>query len=173
MTPVCEFVYTQSMLVAEAGKLIHYLEVGVQEGNSLEAVLKNVNVSLAVGIDIWNADSGGTDRGNPNHIPVRFRDDMHRIVIISGDSHAILPGLRHPFDLIFIDGDHSEEGCITDLNHALPLLKNTPGSRILVDDLDHPVHTYLHKAVENWAERNQMSMEFNPLGYGIAVLRRA
>lgn len=173
MTPVCEFVYAQSMLVAQGGGAIHYLEIGVQEGDSLWSVLQNESVLLAVGIDIWNEDSGGTNRGNPNHIPVRFADAMNRLVIISGDSHHILPGLRHAFDLIFVDGDHSEVGCIQDLTDCLPLLREGPRNRMLVDDLDHPKHAYLHNAVEKWAKEHGVGFEFNPIGYGVAVLQRS
>lgn len=171
MTPACEFVYAQSMMVVAGGGRMDYLEIGVQEGDSMAAVLRNEGVHFAVGIDTWGEDSGGTGRGNADHIPKRFHDDMFRLMVITADSHHVLPGLRHYFDLIFIDGDHSLEGCLSDLNGCRHLLRrDNPRARILVDDLDHPKHSYLHALAEKWASENGFTFKFHPIGYGIAEL---
>lgn len=169
ITPACEFIYAQSRLISD-GHHIDYLEIGVQEGNSLDAALKNEDVRLAVGIDTWGEDSGGTGRGSPDYVASRF-GDLHRVILITSDSHHILGGMRHSFDMIFIDGDHSQDGCLADLAGCKSLLnRHSPRGRIFVDDLDHPKHSYLHETVEKWAAENGFTFKFHPIGYGIGEL---
>jgi hypothetical protein len=166
MTPVCDHLF---WAVSQFNRPIHYLEIGVQEGGSLNAVLDCDLVQLAVGIDTWGDVAGGTNRGNPNHVLARMPSQQHRYLLITGDSKVILPGLRHPFDVIFVDGDHSEAGCLSDLDSVLPLLKKD--GLLIVDDMDHPVHPYLHKATEDWAARNNLLFTHRSVGYGIAEIR--
>ena|SRR5271157_100960 len=147
---------------------IDYLEVGVQEGHSLEAILTNPYIRLAVGIDTWGGEAGGTSRGSPDHIPMRLGKEMRRVVIITGDSHIILPGLRHTFDLIFVDGDHSQAGCLKDCESCLKLLSQN--GTLFVDDMDHPQHSYLRGAVTKWAEDKGLCIEFHKAGYGVAEI---
>jgi predicted O-methyltransferase YrrM len=89
---------------------------------------------------------------------------------MSGDSRDVLPALRHTFDMIFVDGDHSEAGCLADLNAVLPLLDIS--GCIYVDDMDHPAHTYLRGAVLNWAVENALRHTIHEDGYGVMELRR-
>ncbi len=168
MTPVCDHLF---WLVSQLNRPIHYLEIGVQEGGSLAAVLESDNIQLAVGIDNWGTESGGTGRGNPDHLAQRLAGHEHRYLVITGDSEIVVPGLRHPFDVIFVDGDHSPEGCLADLENVLPLLKKD--GLLVVDDMDHPVHPYLHKITEDWAAKKGLVFTHRDIGYGIAEIRFA
>lgn len=167
MTPVCEFLQGESVRVTPANGL-DYLEIGVQEGYSLQSVLRNEHVRLAVGVDTWGDGYGGTGRGSPDHVAQLLGEDMRRVVLVTGDSKVILPGLCHRFDMVFIDGDHSEEGCLADLNNCQHLLK--PSTLVLVDDLKHPTHSYLYAAVEKWAAEHGFEFSYIPVGYGLGRL---
>jgi len=45
------------------------------------------------------------------------------------------------FDLITVDGDHSEEGAFDDLLNVIPHLN--VGGILVFDDIAHPTHPYL------------------------------
>lgn len=145
---------------------LDYLEVGVQEGHSLQVVLNSTGIHLAVGIDTWGGEAGGTNRGSPWHVTELLGPKfMQRVVLITGDSHTILRGLRHKFHVIFVDGDHSESGAFMDLEDSLPLLAE--GGSILFDDIDHPSHPYLRKVAERFRSKNRLVCQFHDVGHGI------
>ena len=162
MTDVHQLICAVARKLAASGP-IDYLEIGVREGDSIASVMTEPGIRLAVGIDTWGTDAGGSGRGSPDHIVIQ-----PNMLLITGSSHAILPGLRHKFDLIFIDGDHSLEGCMSDCRDCLPLLK--PGGTIIVDDLDHPQHTYIRPNVSAWAAANGMQFTAHAAGYGVAEI---
>lgn len=144
---------------------LDYLEVGVQEGHSLNTVLNSTAIRLAVGIDTWGGEAGGTNRGTPTHVVELLGSLMDHVVLITGDSHSILRGLRHKFHVIFIDGDHSEAGGFMDLEESLRLLAD--GGSILFDDIDHPLHPYLRKVAEHFRSKNRLVCQFHAVGHGI------
>lgn len=124
-----------------------YLEVGVNEGTSLEVALTEFpTIQKLVLVDLWGKEYGGTGRGSNAHIKdllnkleytgwVEFRD---------GNSHDILPKLifeKASFDLVTIDGDHSEEGGAQDLNDGWELVND--GGWLVFDDITHEAHGYL------------------------------
>lgn len=157
-------------LLAETRDYIHYLEIGCREGRSLVSVLAEPKVTLAVVVDNWGYGAGGTGRGSAQHIIDRLGyADYRRVVLLSGDSHDVLPALRHTFDMVFVDGDHTEGGCLDDLNNVKPLLD--PRGCIYVDDMDHPQHGYLRGAASNWASENGFRYTFHEAGYGVIELR--
>lgn len=150
---------------------IDYLEIGAQEGGSASAAFESGWIMLAVLIDTWGFGYGGTGKGNPDHIVSRLGSErMKQTVIITGDSTVIVPGLRHKFDFIFVDGDHSEAGCLTDLENCLPLLE-TDGV-LLVDDTDHPRHSYIRQLAGDFAQRHNLSIAYHNLEFGVAEMRR-
>lgn len=156
-------------IYARTGR-VHYLEIGVQEGNSAFAVLNTGLINFAVLIDPWGLEYGGTGKGSPDHVIKLLGDLSDKVVFITGKSENILPTLHHLFDLIFIDGDHSEAGCLSDLRHSLMLLR--PGGIIVIDDTVHPQHAYLKKAVETFCTISNLAVEFyDHIHAGMAVIR--
>jgi spermidine synthase len=150
-----------------------YLEIGVREGNSLLEALKVETLRLAVGVDTWGPHYGGSNRGSADHLWSLIADP-HRVLLISGDSKQVLPMLSHLFDVIYVDGDHSEAGCLADLDNSKRLLSSR--GVIFVDDIFHPAHLYLHDAVCRWAELNAFQCDIYALDqaeYGLAQLQRA
>jgi hypothetical protein len=135
---------------------VDYLEVGVQEGNSLRVVVSEAaSLKSVTLVDTWGGQYGGTSRGSHRHIEsllaslgfagsVTFRD---------GDSHIVLPTLLSDglsFDLVTIDGDHSEAGGSQDLFDGWALVR--PGGWIVFDDITHSAHKYLMDVAKRFIE---------------------
>ena len=124
-----------------------YLEVGVNEGTSLEVVINECKkIESLTLVDMWGREYGGTGRGSHDHII----DLLNRLgykgktKFIDGNSHDILPQLIQEgisFDLVTIDGDHSYEGGERDLIDGWQLVNS--GGWIVFDDITHEQHQYL------------------------------
>lgn len=149
---------------------VHYLEIGTQNGGSAEAAFNSGRVSLAVLVDTWGGEYGGSDRRSPAHVIERLGTErMRNTLILSGRSDVIVPLLEHRFDVIFVDGDHSASGCLTDMENCRPKLAQ--GGCMVVDDIDHPRHSDLRGVVEQFASKYGMQMTSHDVHYGVAVLR--
>lgn len=73
------------------------------------------------------------------------------ITFIKSDSKSYAKVLRDmtdrpKFDLIFIDGDHSYEGCLNDLKDYVPFLET--GGYLVMHDYNSPLHPGVTKAVD-------------------------
>jgi predicted O-methyltransferase YrrM len=97
--------------------------------------------------------------------------------LIVGNSHRALPDYfsKHPdlfFDLITVDGDHSEDGAEQDLREVVPHLK--VGGILVFDDISHPAHPYLAQVWRNVIESDSCfsSWGYSELGYGVALAIR-
>lgn len=152
-------------------RLISYLEVGTNEGHSADAMLQDGNgIAIAVLVDSWGKECGGTGRGNPDHVVKLLGDRMNRVIILTGTSREVLPRLTHPFDLVFVDAGHSHQECLEDMTDGLRLL--APGGIMCVDDLDHPQHSYLRQTVTDFAAANNLIVTIHNVHTGVAELRR-
>ena len=134
----------------------------------MAAVLDGDAVHQSVGIDTFGVEYGGTGKGSSIHILERFKTELHRLLIIQSDSHYVLPLLSGKFDLIYIDGDHSAEGCRQDLEDCLHLLP--PRGIILVDDIDNPNHSYLLQVVESFVAKHGLEFDHHRIGPGLAEI---
>jgi predicted O-methyltransferase YrrM len=65
---------------------------------------------------------------------------LDRITLVQGDSGIQVTRLPHPFDVVFVDGDHSYEGVMRDLSGLRGRV--APGGVLLI-------HDYYHQANEN------------------------
>lgn len=156
-----------------------YLEIGVQEGNSLKAVLKADNekrISILHLCDLWGTSYGGTGRGTHDHIHgvLRSVNFQGEVTFHDGDSHKLISDLKQKFDMILVDGDHSDIGCTLDLINVWPLLN--PGGIVLVDDIIHPAHKYLLETVSKFvANRHSqvLNVEFRTESLnGVAIIHK-
>lgn len=97
-----------------------YLEIGVQEGKSLQAALAAGTITSLSLIDPWGDTHGGTNRGSHAHIETLLKALHFTGIVTVYDQTSLmaLPGLvargRH-WDLIHIDGDHTYAGALLDL----------------------------------------------------------
>lgn len=149
-----------------------YLEVGCREGHSLRAVVAaNVETLTSVTIcDTWESHYGGTGRGSHAHIDELLRSIGYigQSRFLDGRSSEMLPLLMDErFDLILIDGDHSDAVAESDLRHAARLL--APGGRIVFDDICHPAHLSLRGVAERFAASTGMAAEYFVDDNGFAV----
>jgi len=108
-----------------AGRPLRYLEIGVFEGRSalwmLEHVLTHPDSRL-VGVDAWPVE------GDPFEARARENLAHHaaRVELHKGPSAEVLRGDAfepESFDLVYIDGDHSAWGALSDSVLAWPLLR--------------------------------------------------
>jgi len=123
-----------------------YLEIGVRRGKSMVQVAAAAPRCHIVGIDLWIQPYGGVDNPGPDFVRREIQAAGHTGVLdfISGDSQAVLPQFvrENPairFDIVTVDGDHSDEGAWADLRNVAPLVER--GGYLLFDDLIHPAHT--------------------------------
>lgn len=93
-------------------------------------------------------------------------------VMDSADMRPAFEWLSIHYDLIFIDGDHSEEAVIRDIENSL---KFDP-LHILFDDVRHPSHSYIERIItEDFKDKLEMVKlwEFNDIweGYSMALCK--
>jgi FkbM family methyltransferase len=166
--------------LADRLKPVTYLEVGVRVGASMVQVLANAPLRIAAGVDLWDGEYAGL----PNTKEFcaaqleRHRQatggawDLH---LLHGNSHSVLKDLierKCLFNLINVDGDHTDEGAMEDLEDALKLL--TPRGAILFDDIIHPSHRSLMNVVRTFASRHpELTLFLNTKDdNGVAVFLR-
>lgn len=156
-----------------------YLEIGVRRGRSMSMVAAQRPEVNIVGFDMWLADYAGMDNPGPEFVAAELKRIGHRgtVQFVSGDSHQTVPAWfeAHPdawFDLITVDGDHTELGARADLLTVMQRLR--VGGILVFDDIAHPSHKYL---LDVWqrtvADRPEFSsFAFLDLGYGVAFAVR-
>ena len=156
-----------------------YLEIGVRRGRSLAMVVSQCPYANVVGFDMWKQDYAGMENPGPEFVESQMRNLGFNgtIEFISGNSHETLPWYfrNNPdsyFDMITVDGDHSEKGAEQDLIDVLGYL--SIGGVIVFDDIVHPKHEYL---LGVWRRIIGLDIrfscfEFTRLGYGVAFAVR-
>jgi predicted O-methyltransferase YrrM len=119
-----------------------YLETGSYLGCSALLVAYFSNEATVWAHDIWVNDWSDLKGDPPPEVKdyfyefykaVKKNNFENRIIPIRGDS-AYTIGIHddESFDLIFVDGDHSYEGCFNDITKSWPKLKK--GGNMLVHD---------------------------------------
>ncbi len=168
---IINVLYAAAILVKPAT----YLEIGVRRGRSLCTVVRACPTANIVACDIWLKDYAGMENPGPDFVMSEARRHGHQgsLYFIDGDSHQTIPAFfdKYPdttFDLITVDGDHTEEGAYNDLENVIPHL--APGGVIVFDDVCHPYHPYLidvwRKAIAG--DSSLIAYEFTEFGYGVA-----
>ncbi len=166
--------------LADRLKPVTYLEVGVRVGASMVQVLANAPIKVAAGVDLWSGEYAGLPNTREFTIGQLERHrqatggkyDLH---LLQGNSHKVLKDLfknKCVFDLINVDGDHSDEGAMEDLEDALKLL--APRGAILFDDIIHPSHRSLLNVIRTFASRHpEFTLLLNTKDdNGVAILLR-
>ncbi|MFZ5910089.1 MAG: class I SAM-dependent methyltransferase [Chloroflexota bacterium] len=161
-------------------KPMNYLEIGVRRGRSMAMVAAKRTECNIVGIDMWeNTNYAGMPNPGPNFVEAELSRLGYKgqLKLIVGDSHQVLPAYfsKHPdlfFDLITVDGDHSEKGAEQDLRDVVPHLK--VGGILVFDDISHPAHPYLAQVWHDVIESDACfsSWQYSELGYGVTLAIR-
>jgi hypothetical protein len=143
--------YKQKFKICEMVAPRTVLEIGVCWGYSAFSFLCCNSVELYVGIDIDDPSKNGV--GVPTldwagqNLAKMFGYWMRTVHLIKQDSRA---GLGIPsstrFDFVHVDGDHSYEGCKSDLEMVWPHT-----SKALLAD-DYFASTEVHRAVDEFCD---------------------
>lgn len=122
-------------LKSRAGQIRQVAEIGFNAGHSAEFFLKNCPQAILTSFDI-------------NHHPytkvgVKYIQEKYknRLNFIEGNSVTAVPlySSAHPsqtFDLIYVDGDHSFTGCLTDIMNCRALANKD--TVVWIDDYNDP-----------------------------------
>ena len=157
----------------------NYLEIGVRRGRSVCTVARGCTNVRIVAFDMWMQGYAGMENPGPEFVKSELKKHGHtgEIYFINGDSHQTIPAFfkQNPqatFDMITVDGDHTEAGAFDDLKNIIPHL--SVGGILVFDDIAHPAHLYLFNV---WRKAMLMfpfltSFEFAELGYGVAFAIR-
>lgn len=134
------------------------VEIGVYGGRSLIAIALSLKAvgegGYVIGIDPWDAEvsAQGFPEGDENRkwwARLNHSDVMHRcerhigfnkvgeqvtlLRLTSNEAHRVLGTAKEPFiDLLHIDGNHSEECSVADVEHYVPFVR--PGGVVVFDD---------------------------------------
>lgn len=124
---------TQALLVIKellAEKCKNVLEIGVLHGGSMILMQNSKYISHFVGVDIFSyygnkvdihSNTVVTEENTRNNI-IKYNVNGHTFDLINGDSTSTEVRKKlekyDKFDFIYIDGDHSYEGCQNDFELA-------------------------------------------------------
>jgi len=159
----------------------NYLEIGVRRGRGLCTVVRGCPTVNILAFDMWISDYGGMENPGPDFVQSELNKHHHAgaIRFINGDSHKTVPEYfrQNPqaiFDMITVDGDHTEAGAFDDLCNVIPHL--AVGGVLIFDGISHPSHQYLlnvwHKVLSQFPFLS--GYEYTEMGYGVAfAIRRS
>jgi len=148
------------------GRRIDYVEIGVCTGNSAFAVLQTGAVRHATLIDDWSNTYCGEVVAKASDVEERLKGFPVEILI--GDSKEVLPKTRRAWDVGFIDGDHSDAGCLADLENMFPKIRD--GGIMFVDDLRNPGFQTLERVTRNFCQRNSLQMQYHAVHHGLGEI---
>lgn len=112
------------------------LEIGSKKGASAHAMASVASVPVYC-IDLWDLTFEGDSRGFRHSNPANLRQFIENtkrlnIIWIKGLSGEIAKVWEKPIGLLFIDGDHSYEGCKTDYEGFAKYI--IPGGYLVIHD---------------------------------------
>jgi predicted O-methyltransferase YrrM len=125
------------------------LEIGVRYGYSLYAMASACDeIDWVVGYDIDDYEKGSIEIANKN---LRDKLGRDRAIVINRNSQNLIK-LNEVYNLIHIDGDHTYNGKVHDLNLTLNATQV-----VIVDDYTHiPL---IKKAVDEFCQQNADKIE--------------
>ncbi len=89
---------------------------------------------------------------------------------MEGDSRVLLPRFTRWYDIGFVDGDHSDEGCRIDMENMLPLLRDN--GIMFVHDMLNPDFENLRAVAANFASEKGLRIVIHEVMNGLAELLR-
>ncbi len=151
------------------GRLIDYIEVGTFVGHSAEAVLSTCKVRQAILIDNFSLQLNG-EKQSKQKVEQRLSPYDGLFEVVEGDSRVLLPRFSRRYDIGFVDGDHTDEGCRIDMDNMLPLLRDD--GVMFVHDMLNPDFENLRIVAETFAREKGLRIEIHEVMNGLAELRR-
>jgi predicted O-methyltransferase YrrM len=117
---------TFALQAARQNKNPGYLEIGIFGGGTIHYVRHLVPQMQCVGVDMF--EDFQVDMTSNTHNSGNYRmEDVQQflgpaVTLHKGDSAQVIPSLHGQFDLIFIDGNHTYDGCKADYENSRKLL---------------------------------------------------
>jgi predicted O-methyltransferase YrrM len=151
-------------------RAIDYIEVGVFTGNSALAVLGSGHCRWATLIDNFSNTHCGDLKSSRATVEYNLRDYDGIFEIKSGDSHAVLPTIKRQFDIGFVDGDHTIDGCSGDMAAMWPLIRED--GVMFIDDMQNSGYMHIKGLVEQFAAEKGLKYTYHEVHEGLGELRR-
>ncbi len=139
----------------------NYLEIGTRRGHSLCLAACSAPRPFDVySFDMWIPNYGGEENPGPDLVRGELAKFgfQGKFNVSLGDSQKTVPAFfanpANPqlFDVIYVDGDHTDEGACRDLENVVAHL--APGGFLLFDDITHPKHLTLLKVWQDFMARH-------------------
>jgi predicted O-methyltransferase YrrM len=147
---------------------IDYIEVGVLTGNSALAVLSTGCCRHATLIDTFASDLSREWKSTPELVEQNLAEFKGLFDIRVGDSAVVLPTLMREYDIGFVDGEHNEPACLSDMEKMFPLLRKD--GIMFVDDLDNPEQ--LRYTAMNFAAAHRLRIVYHDVHNGLGEIWR-
>jgi len=152
----CRFLYWLANRVSAGGVA---LEVGSFKGKSSANIAAGLSAgSRLVCVDTWMNDAMPYDSNADvfSEFEQNVRQYADRIDTHRNTSVTVSESWNQPIDLLFIDGDHSYEGCSSDLESWMPFVR--PGGYVALHD---SAERGVVKAIEELFPEHQRTSEMN------------
>jgi predicted O-methyltransferase YrrM len=151
------------------GRSIDYVEVGVLTGNSARAVLGTGKCRHATLIDNFAHPTYIDWKSSPELVEKNLSEFKGKFDIRVGNSADVLPTLLREYDIGFVDGEHNEPACLSDMEKMFPLLRKN--GIMFVDDLDNPEQ--LRYTAINFAQAHKLRMVSHNVHNGLGEITHA
>jgi len=161
--------------IVRSHRIRSYMEIGVNEGRSLMAVVNNTKLDYLYVCDNWTGKHGGKVWKSHEHIATLLDNcQVPYTEYLDGDSQKTIPEwcVANPgvkVDLVLVDGNHDPEPAFQDLQNVAEFAKI-----IAFDDVMHPGHNLLdvwnHFVDITPSAEHQLHAEGH--GVGVAVLEQ-
>lgn len=158
----------------------HYLEIGTRRGHSLAIVACTSPTMELYSFDLWEGDYGNQPNPGPEFVTSELAKAGYKgdhCVYFKGNSRETIPKFfatanhRQRFDMIYVDGDHDEDGAQIDLDNVVGHIAEN--GFVIFDDLGgHMPH--LNKVWKSFTEAHPEleSMTETRFGTGWGLARR-
>lgn len=155
---------------AKLGRAIDYIEVGVFRGESAAAVLSTGCCRFAMLIDNFSNTHCGDATSSRALVEKKLYDYGGLFEIKQADSRSVLPTIDRQFDVGFVDGEHTVQGCKGDIEQMWPLMRED--GIMFVDDMQHPGYMHIKGLTEQFADENGLKLTYHEVHEGLGELRR-
>jgi hypothetical protein len=152
------------------GRAIDYIEVGVFRGDSAKAVMSTGHCRHALLIDDFSNTHCGDATSSLQTVETNLHDYGGLFEIKPRPSHEVLPTIKRQFDIGFVDGEHTIEGCRGDMELMWPLIR--ADGVMFIDDMRHPAYPHIEGLVEQFAKDKGLKYTYHQVHEGLGELRR-
>jgi len=169
-------IVTALLALSERMQPESYLEIGVRRGRSVCALASITPTCDLAMFDMWVRNYAGMENPGEDLVASELDKIGHtgKRAFISGNSHETLKAYfaQNPdayFDIITVDGDHSNQGAAEDIADILPRLKI--GGVVVFDDVSNHNVAGLGQVWQRMVGGNPRfsAFTYDDVGYGVGI----